>query len=335
LIILAFIISFYGAIELVKSESHINIKRHWTYLSFGSVLGLYSIPSFLYPYFSIVTFLMYSFVRRKNKKKLLSLLVSIFITGIITIVLYSPILVISGLEEFVGRGTDFHMSRIDVVKGLGDQFSRVSQLFFYSKWFLLPVLFLSIIALIKAGSNVEIRLAFYIIFVSPLILVLHSVDPKPRVWIYLVIPILFLLGSLFKEFINKRNIKVFGIVSAVATTLLVFNFNSYVKLHKKFSLEVNSLALYFIDHNVASIYVNHPLIETNLSYIFQEKNKLVSISYSDFDPVKDIESKKGSFEYLVLNKRYNNIHGYKFIRRMCNLESCSKAGSSTFIYSKM
>ncbi len=62
-IILGFIISFYGAMRIVDSKKSDEIrKRYWGYLSLGAVFGLYSIPSFVYPYFALVSFLILHFL---------------------------------------------------------------------------------------------------------------------------------------------------------------------------------------------------------------------------------------------------------------------------------
>jgi len=340
LIILSFIISFYGTLRLAEVvEKRGEARwRYLFYLSFGAVLGLYSIPSFLYPYFSLTTFLVLIFVYCQDNKALKRLLVSMLIVTAITIALYSPIFIVSGFWSIASNPDVQTIPRIDVMSDLYDHFISTIRFMFYYEWMFWVIVFLSIFSLINTNNNYKIKLAVYAIFISPLILLAHSVIPFERTWVYLVIPVLFLLGVFINHFFAKG-----GRVITISVVMVVIasgvSYGSYIRDYRVseaanmtvFSFEADKLSKFLISKNANKIYVSHPTLDAHIAYSYNENNIPLDLVYS-----RKLEDKiliKNSFDYIITDVKVNQILGYKYLKKICTL--CSTHGEESYVYIKI
>ena len=331
LVILSSVICFYGAVQIVRSTKYDDVKQYWFYLSFGAVMGLYSLPSFLYPYFAFTTFLAFTLLYRRNIKQLITLFTSVFITGAITVILYSPIFIVSGFSSMSNNQGVKVIPRYEVLGSLFAHFTETFGILFYSEWVLLLVVFLSAFLLTRPKINVENKLASYVIFISPVILLIHSVIAVPRTWVHLVVPILFLLGSLMKNLPADKNGTLLGGSAIILIGFLVFNFNAYINKYEKFSFEADKLSSLLISNNANKIYINHYLIKTNLIYLFEEKGAQVDIVSSRPGLFETNQIAENNFDYLILGEQINNIPGYKLIEKLC--AQC-RLKARTYVYAK-
>src|SRR5690606_8273036 len=115
----------------------------------------------------------------------------------------------------------------------------------------------------------------------PFLLILHSVIPFPRTWIYLIIPSLFLFG-LFIEEIKFNKLLNYGstVILSVSIVLILINYsNKKILLSNQFNLTAKEIAEYLIRKNAKTIYVKHPLLEINLLYIFEDKGEDILVKY--------------------------------------------------------
>jgi hypothetical protein len=317
LVTLSFVICFYGAIQIVKSANSDDIKRYGFYLSFGAVMGLYSQPSFLYSYFALTTFLVLTLLCRRNIKQLKIFFTSVFITGGITVLLYSPLFIVSGFSAISANERVSPIPRVEVLNLLYGHFAETARFLFYSEWVLLLVVFLSIFLLMKPRFGSGNGLASYIIYICPIILLLHSVVARPRDWVYLVIPVLFLLGSLMKSLSVDKNEVLLGSSAIFLMGFLIFNFNTHMKIGEKYAMEADALSSFLVSNHANKIYVNHLVIKTNLIYLFEEKEAEVELISSRLDPLKDNILTENNFDFLILGDLVNNIPGYKLIKKLC------------------
>lgn len=97
--VLAFI-AFSSMLHLMNKDE--NKKLHWLLFNVASILGFYSIPVFLYPFVSI-TIIGFSYSLFKKRALLLSIIISCIIISATTLILYLPILIISGFDALVNN----------------------------------------------------------------------------------------------------------------------------------------------------------------------------------------------------------------------------------------
>jgi hypothetical protein len=317
LAILAFIICFFCAVQIVKSTEHEDIRRYWSCLALGAVLGLYSLPSFLYPYFALTTFLAFTFLYRRNIKRLITLFTSIFITGVITVLLYSPIFIVSGFSAVANNKYVSPIPRDQMLDSLYGHFIETVRYLFYSEWVLLIIILLSIFLLSKVRAGSDHVLASYVIYVSPLILIMHSVIAYPRTWVYLVIPVLFLLGCFMKHLSADKYGKLLVSSAVLFMAILISQFYAYINVYERFSYGADKLSSFLISKKADRIYVNHFFIKTNLIYLFEERGVHVEVVSSKLNPLEDNLIAESDFEFLILGKQVNNIPGYKLTMQLC------------------
>jgi hypothetical protein len=335
LIILSFIIIFYTSLRILElHEQRIrSIGRYWFYLTFGSILGLYSVPSFAYPYFLVITFLGLFFLWQREYKYLVELFISAVTTSIITIILYFPILIVSGIDSLANNRFVRPMPRVEVLENLYSHFTETFQYFFYFNWSLLFFICLTIFLFFKKIGGIKRNLALYIIYFSPLILLTHSVIPFSRTWVYLVVPILFLFGLLLNE-VSAKKLKIYlWPVVIPIVFLLGFSFDRSVRVDEKFSFEARNLSSFLISNNAKKIYVNHRLIEVYLIYYFNEMGVPIDVVYSRLNPLNDNIIKSNNFDYLILDNKFDVVSNYVFLKKMCT--KCSTHGEDVHIYTNL
>jgi len=367
LVIFFFIISFYGTLKILEEKQLNKTSIYWFYLSFGAVLGMYSIPTFIYPYFSLISFLACTFLFHRNLKQLVRLFISGLVTGLSTIILYSPIFIISGLSFLSVGPLSGRIPRVDLLSDLFSYFQQVFEFLLFSPWSLVLIILLSFILLTRKRISIRNKLAVYIIFLSPVLLLIQGLMPPIRTWMYLVIPILFLLGSFFKDvLVIKKNVVVTSLVILSSILVGLDSFNSIRNVDKQ-SFEGKELSSFLIDQESESIFFDlrmpTALIMQNVVYLFKEQNFKVSLfSPNDYDCtgsdapcknilLKDLEQKTESTIYLILDKELEDSRSYEFIKKICeevNAEhlaeyeweyafnkSCSQIGSDIYIHKQI
>ncbi|WP_026464081.1 glycosyltransferase family 39 protein [Adhaeribacter aquaticus] len=100
LTILAFI-NFFSMLRIMyKPNKH---KLYWFIFIISSLLGFYTVPTFLYSFSSTFLISSFYFLIKRRKTEGLKLLVSIIIIGTATLLLYIPVIAISGLDALINN----------------------------------------------------------------------------------------------------------------------------------------------------------------------------------------------------------------------------------------
>lgn len=318
LLLLSFIICFYASVQIIVNHRKKSINKYILYLSFGSVVGFYTIPSFLYPYAAIMSFLFLFLLINKSKEKILPLIISGLVTTFVVVLLYTPVFIISGIKSITSNNFVNPTSQTEVLEKLYSHFSDTSiSMFHLNVIVLIGLLFLMAIVLLMRKHKRDMMLfGVYIIAVSPIILIVHSVIPFARTWIYLIIPVLFLIG-LFVESLwySNKHLLFVSMMSIIISIFLFIDFNKRIYQNEYFSFAAKNLSDYLIKNQAQHVYCNHPLIETNLIYLFGENKFPAQIKYSRFTPIQEdkfILSKE--CDYLVIEKEIEQISGYEQVK---------------------
>ena len=319
----AFIICFHGAVQIIKKHEDGNLQKYMTYMTLGAIVGVYTMPSFLYPCFAITSFLVAFFIYNKDHAHLLRLIAHSFIAIIIILGLYTPVFMVSGVDAVINNNFVKPISRLEVFHQLLPHFVETMTFLFTSKIAFVSIIVASIIFLIKKHNIAHALFSFYIIILCPIILLLHAVIPFPRTWIYLIVPVLFLAALLFKV-INIGHVPTIAI-SLFLSMLLLFSFHKRINDYEKFSFEAQNLAQFFIENSPNKIYCNHPLVETNLIYTFDERDANIQVIYSRKSPSRDSLITNSTCDYLVMEKNNHQFENYTLYE---------KFGANLFVYSK-
>ena len=313
LIVLFFLISFYAAIQIIRNKDHSIgfLRKYLSIFSISSILGFYTIPSFLYAYIALITYLIFFAVFQKSRVKMFHIIISGMITAFFVLFIYFPVFIFSGLKAITNNEFVAPISRREVIEGLFKHFTSTFDSLFSINGIIITIILIliSIYLLIKSHKPAELVFGLYILVLSPFILVIHSVIPFFRTWIYLIIPILYLLG-MFLETIRIQNWKEYNIYGAAVFCSIVqlFVFFNHINEKEKFSFLAEEVSEFLIASNPERILVKHPLIDGNLIFIFENKKKNILVFQNDYYLEND-------YDYMVLDTNKDVPQTYQLIKK--------------------
>src|SRR5690606_16623176 len=99
LLLLCTIIATVALMKLVQQKSLI----YWLLFMLASVAGFLTIPIFLYPFASLVIFGAGYFLSTRNLNGFTSLFLACFFISLLTLLLYFPVMLVSGPEQLFGN----------------------------------------------------------------------------------------------------------------------------------------------------------------------------------------------------------------------------------------
>lgn len=318
----AFIICFYSVLQLIKSKNESSsFKKYLTLLSIGSIIGFYTIPSFLYPYFTITSFLFFYFVLRKEIQKLIAFTISGVITAFVVVLLYIPVFFISGIDSITHNKFDTPISRLEVLQKLPTHFSSTID-FLYSIPFVVGIIIILLISAYLFLCKYKVKfvaLSIYCFLMAPIILLIHSVIPYPRTWVYLVIPFLFLIGMFIHQIKIEQKVKTgtWMLLSIIVILILIFNFKQRIFKQEKFSFAAKETSAFLIDQQAKKVYSDHPLVSTNLVYIFEEEKKNIEVIYSqNQDIIQDTLLLNNFYDFIITKVNIDSLNDFKLIKKI-------------------
>ncbi|MFC5271084.1 hypothetical protein [Adhaeribacter terreus] len=94
LLLLCTVFAFIAILKLYEGRQN----YYWLLFLICTVTGFYTVPVFLYPFASISLFAVFAFIHSKNFKALRLFILVTFFAGIATLLLYLPVILVSGPE---------------------------------------------------------------------------------------------------------------------------------------------------------------------------------------------------------------------------------------------
>lgn len=213
-VMLFVVIGLYAAYNIVYNG---NRHRDWLAFAISSVLGAYTMPSYLYPFLSISIFIfIYNYKGIKTQ-----ILYSVFV-GVLVFVLYTPLLAVTGLEGLTSNEYVATIDRMVVLRSLpGFLLGTIVHIFYMPHYFLLA-LFGAVVLFTLYKRDKRTLAVWGVFIITPcLFLVLHSVIPFFRTFFYYGFLFIFMIGISFKDEIKRVKQKLlFGILMFVHLILL-------------------------------------------------------------------------------------------------------------------
>lgn len=224
--LLAFIGSLGALLELVSNKSRYQVATWVLFVAF-SFMGLAIIPTYIYPLLTEISILIFAVFTKGSVD--IKFIKKIFLAGIIiciaTLVFYTPILFISGLQALFANKFVIPVTRTIVLKQLPNHMHEVLDWFFASllnKIFFLACSFAAIFfALVQAHwSRRKHMLMLVLFFVFPIVfMLLQSIVPYPRTWIYLVVVAVLLVSWSVAQLLQEK--KFLSNINVISCTVLV------------------------------------------------------------------------------------------------------------------
>lgn len=235
LVYLFFIIGLYCSFKIVTQS---NEKKFWAWLFLVSTLGFFTMPSFLYPFATLHLFV---FLKRKSLLKIQA--ITIIATVIAVTVLYTPIIIVNGINSLIGNQYVKPISRIEVLGNLPGFFIQsVNEIFGFSFLLVLPFLIISFFyCLLYKKTEDTFNFALFILVV-PVLLLLHSVIPFPRTFMYYGFMMTFLIFKPFQEIISAFKSKYLLIGIITFQLIMLFNFNRKIIPYEERDPQINITA---------------------------------------------------------------------------------------------
>jgi len=289
------VVTLFSFMPIAEGKSN---KKHYFFLAFCTALGLYSTPSFIYWMAGMYVTLFLIHLFNSEAKKIVYLLTSSLGAVVIASLLYSPIIVNSGMDWLVesagknsgdiGQVRNFMVDAGYFFTGYGK-----GQIYVY-------LLLLSVSALLLFSKDKVIRylsLFNYVNFLIPLVLAMVLGPMEDRYFSYLIISV-GLTAMLAIYSIAKNNWNYWSKLAAFILLAILFLSNAKQAHEHGFfnwSLErdyyLETIADTMIDHEMDEIYCFDFYAKPALQYHYNEDglkvkvhlNEINSVSYSPWN----------------------------------------------------
>ncbi|WP_338793385.1 hypothetical protein [Bernardetia sp. MNP-M8] len=285
-IVLFFLWSCFAVFKIISNQNKAIVgflvtttqsKKHWFLWSVSIILGCYTIPVFVYVWFGSLLGL---WIIGTNKIRIESIIVS-FISGIIILMLYSPILIFNGLSAIVSnswvaplhlekwlQSFPFYLWEVHGVIGIL-AFITSLVLFFYKKEFRKIVIY------------------FWCIAYSPyLIVFIQKVLPFERVFLYRqvaeILMLCFGIGILTEKYLTKLFYKKCFQAIFISLAILYSAFRMYGQYYH-WNIRTNvyqfaePLAKTIYHQNPSSVLVLDDTYNVFLRYYFRDLDTKVEV----------------------------------------------------------
>lgn len=293
LVTLFVVICLYAAFNIVKCG---NQNKHWLLFAMSGIFGFYTMPSFLYPFFTINLFIICS-----NYKYIGKQIVFNALTGCGVFFLYLPVFMVMGVEALTSNSFVVPISRMTVLERLpGFLIGTMTDLFELPYYIFIPlIVIVGLFILIKRDK--ETLMLWAIFLVTPVVLIIiQSVIPFFRTFCYYGFIFTFLMVIPFNKYLEK--VRMYKLL----LVLLVIQVMQGVQIIRIFSFNAVRFASFerLIDH----------VLEDNKSYGIQcdflQPDIRFEISRRGFDS-KVVQFRADSidadtingYDYLIIDKR--------------------------------
>ncbi len=273
LTLMAFVLGGYSVLKIIAEKDS---ARFWVLWIISSIVGLYAVPIYLYPFVSLALLIFLAAVYQGNLSKIKRLFISGIIVSISVFFLYLPVIIFSSVESVTSNKYVRPSGRMRVIEELFLPLTVEAFNYFFSFGFG----WLMIIGLIVINyfffQNKRLLSGVVFIFIIPFLLqIIHSVILPSRAWLFQIAGISLMIGMIFYSFENKlkfRNLTVM-VFSVIILLLGILNFNYKINSEEKLAFEAETLSETICPLDIKSVYVNYDLIEVHLLYNFTVKNK--------------------------------------------------------------
>lgn len=280
---------------------------YWILYAFSSAFGFYTNPMFLYPHVTLFLFGILLFSTQRQYQSLTRLFVTEVATGILTLLLYSPSLLVSGLNDFLFT----HITQTDFIF---TAFNLARQLYASARWLMggnAGVLILAVVPIIYAiliwryyqNRNIKILAAFLLfLFLTPsLYMYLQKNFPAARTWFYVIVVPSFGLSALVFLVEQSSQRIADTVASLLCVGIIALHFLGFPAWHREHFAQDYVVGSYIDSlprHDGLKGYSNYFFFDT----LYQYKNR-----QKPFDLDVDhhfIGNKK--YDFIVLDKTEEN-----------------------------
>lgn len=234
-------------------------KKYFTVFVISSALGFFTVPSFLYFFVVVVLAWVAYYVFAKQWRDFPKLFKTLLAVGILTILLYAPMIGFEGLGQLTNNSSvvkhDMAFLTANFRQHLQATGVFLTSIYLPILVWVIPILLVFLLNLFR-GSRLNKILSFtcLVLLISPLPLIfMHKVIPYERTWIYLLIPVALGVGMFLRDLIEivqkvtTAKMRA-GVIGYAAIAFFIIGFGVYKTLQNKSTHERD----YAIDYTVRS-----------------------------------------------------------------------------------
>jgi hypothetical protein len=305
LVLLSFIVISYCAILIIEQSKQL----YWIIFILFSIIGFYTIPTFLYPFLTINLFLVIV-LRRLTLIHFLSGC----IIGIVTLILYSPVIFVNGSKALFGNDYVKPIARIEVINRLPSFiYDSLQSIAGISPWIWLLFILLTLISIVflKNGSREIVSYVLLALLCPIIFLILQSVIPFSRTFNYYVIIFALLVIIPFKRYLSILSRARVIFLCLIIQLALFFNFYFKVKKNENFSLTVRNEIEKILDGR--KYFVSAFGVETYLEFELQTRD--INDFKITFKPNRAVNADTimSQYDYIIVGKLFDNTQTQKSI----------------------
>lgn len=203
---LFFIACMYNAYGIMRKNDSL---ENWVWFGISSILGFYTIPSFLYPFITLnLVILLYN---RPNWRRQF---ITNAIVTFITVALYLPVIIVNGLDALTNNPWVKPIARNTVISRLPSFLKVTLNELTQFPWWLVFLMFVpSFIYALVRRQKFNISLFLIFLLAPPVFMIAQSVIPFPRTFGYYGFILPFLAIISFAE--NIKKIPIVGLTIAL------------------------------------------------------------------------------------------------------------------------
>jgi hypothetical protein len=269
-------------------------KNFWLFGLF-SVLGLYTIPTFIYPVISLVVYIILL-----KRDLFWALLKTSFVIIILALLLYTPIIYSCGLKSIIDNPFVKPIGFIPTLKSLPNYILLTIQEITGIHWaIVIAVIGFGLYQILKSTEKKMYYFVIVMILTPFLLIIIQRVNPYARVFNYCSIVILIVVLFPYKNQIEKLKL---GLILPLLLTIqlaFLFSFNRKILAYedKDWALNVTSDKIIQKIKGNYNFYTNGNLILYNLKF------NLISDGFTNYK----IEEEKGKVISADTLKKYDYI----------------------------
>ncbi len=291
---LCFIGALSAAFEIVKSEKPL---RHWLWFAFYSILGFYTMPSFLYPFVTINAWIL--FWRYRNVR--LQLVANLCIV-LVVILLYLPIVMNDGLAALMQNPYVKPVGLLLTAKSLPFLYFLIPAEITGWHWSVVAILAVTALMMLLKNKQRKVIVFFAILLGAPIALLLvHRVIPFTRVFAYYGFILALLLVLPYRRKWRQLPAAYLLIGLMALQLLLVFNFDRNIRAYENKDLAANITAAQIIPKIAGDkkYFFSFVLLQSNLEF------ELISRGYSHYQ-IKSVMQPASAdtiaaYDYIFIN----------------------------------
>lgn len=268
-VLLFFILAYYAVLSLCEKEKN-EFQFQWLLVfAIASTLGFYAIPTYLYAHVSLC--LIYGVYNYKNIKSLLIFARVNLLIIVAVMLLYLPVVMISGLDSLIHNRYVERVSSQYVLENLNTHFTSTFSVLFTRFDYYIPIILLSFFLLFVKQKNLTVISTIIILMMAPLLIILQGVIPFERTWIYLSVPSLLLLLTLINMLTKYKEYRLPSgwFVFLYACLISIAGFRTHQKMKYRHSdgmsaWEIKDLVSTEIKNNqriISMDYISHTILD--------------------------------------------------------------------------